>query len=482
MTKAKTQLKTKTTANTATKPNIIFFFTDDQRFDTIHALGNSQIHTPNLDKLVEKGTAFTNAYIMGGSSGAVCMPSRAMLMTGRTLYHIEGEGQTISENHLLLGEHFKQQGYRTFGIGKWHNGRSSFARSFTGGGPVMFGGMADHWNVPVYNYDPEGKYHTRLPYCPEPLKSNRLEWRDGDHIVAGRHSSELFGDAAADIISKYNDEEHPFFIYIAFTAPHDPRTMPQEYLDMYNAESIELAPNIMGAHPFDNGHLKGRDERLEDWPRTPEALRRHTAEYYAMITHVDAQIGKVLTALERAGRAENTIIVFAGDNGLALGRHGLMGKQNLYEHSIHVPFIMCGPGIPQGERRSALCYLLDIYPTLCQLCDLPVPETVEGKSLVPVLHVGRDNDSLTSMRDSMFYAFTNLMRAVRDERWKLIEYVVRGCRTTQLFDLQNDPDELINLAQDPSGREHVGRLRHLLFCYRDELDTGEQGRQFWSGW
>ena len=152
-----------------TQPNILFFFTDDQRFDTIHALGNEQIVTPNLDRLVENGTAFTNAYIMGGSCPAVCMPSRAMLMTGRTLYHLHEQGQGIPEEHVLLGETLQKAGYVTFGTGKWHNGPAAYARSFTDGAEIFFGGMNDHWNVPASSSrcaTSFGATHTTINHAP----------------------------------------------------------------------------------------------------------------------------------------------------------------------------------------------------------------------------------------------------------------------------------------------------------------------------
>ncbi len=137
-------------------PNILFLFTDDQRFDTIRALGNDQIHTPNLDYLVRNGTAFTNAYIMGGTSPAVCMPSRAMMLTGRTLFHIEGRGEGIPAAHRILPEHFRQAGYETFGTGKWHNGPDLTVVRYRSA--IFFGGMDDHWNVPACDFDPSGQY------------------------------------------------------------------------------------------------------------------------------------------------------------------------------------------------------------------------------------------------------------------------------------------------------------------------------------
>jgi len=399
-----------------------------------------------------------------------------MLMTGRTLYHIHQQGQDVPEEHVLLGEALRGAGYRTFGTGKWHNGPGAYARSFTDGGEIFFGGMGDHWNVPAYDFDPTGKYDAKLPFCPNPGLSKEVQWRTGDHIKAGKHSSELFCDAAIDFLEGH-DSDDPFFMYISFMAPHDPRTMPKEYLDLYDPGEIPLPDNFLGAHPFDNGELKIRDEMLEDWPRTPEAVRQHIAEYYAMITHADAQMKRVLDTLAEKGLADNTIVVFAGDNGLAVGQHGLFGKQNMYEHSVHVPLIMSGPGIPAGGKRDAFCYLIDIYPTLCDLADLAIPESVEGESLVPLI-----DEPGAKVRETLFFAYKDIQRSVRDERYKLIEYVVKGRRTTQLLDLQEDPWETRNLADDPAHKEHLDRLRAELLRLKDELDTGDQGKRFWEGY
>ena len=455
----------------AGRPNIVFFFTDDQRHDTIRALGNRYVATPNMDSWVRQGTAFTHAHIMGGTCGAVCMPSRAMLMTGRTLFHLQGEGQDIPEDHVMLGEVLRQAGYETFGTGKWHNGSASYARSFGAGAEIFFGGMEDHWNVPACHFDPTCRYDLRRPVVKDPFYSNEVRYRQCDHISPGKHSSELFCEAALDFVRGY-DSPAPFFMYISFMAPHDPRTMPREYLDMYDPEGIPLPENLMPRHPFDNGELQVRDEKLAPWPRTPEVVRRHIAEYYAMITHADAQICRVLSALRETGRAENTIIVFAGDNGLALGQHGLMGKQNMYDHSLRVPLIMSGPGIPVGERRDAFCYLLDIFPTLCDLVDVPIPDSVEGKSLVPAM---REGDRI---RDTLAFAYRDIQRSVRDERYKLIEYVVKGEQTTQLFDLQADPWERNNLADDPGHATRLRRLRRELLRWKVELDDDSEA--FWQ--
>ena len=151
-------------------------------------------------------------------------------------------------------------------------------------------------------------------------------------------------------------------MYVSLMAPHDPRTMPKEFLEMYDPEEIKLPENFLTEHPIDTGALRVRDELLAAFPREPNEIKRHIAEYYAMISHLDHAFGRLLTALQEQGKLDNTIIVFAGDNGLALGQHGLMGKQNLYDHSVRVPLIFAGPGIPEGEQRNSPVYLLDIFP------------------------------------------------------------------------------------------------------------------------
>ncbi len=457
------------------RPNILVLVTDDQRYDTIAALGNPEIRTPHLDRLVREGTAFTNAYIMGGTVPAVCMPSRAMLLTGRTLFGLQDHGETVPRDHVLLGEALRAAGYRTFGTGKWHNGPPAYARSFTAGAEIFFGGMADHWNVPACAFDPTGAYAQRFPQTVDFVRQRVVD-RVGDHIHPGRHSSELFADAAADFLKSY-DGPAPFFAYVAFMAPHDPRTMPRAYREMYDPARIALPESFRPAHPFDNGELRVRDELLAGFPRRPEEVRAHIADYYAMITHLDAQIGRVLDALEAAGRARDTVVVLAGDNGLAVGRHGLMGKQNLYEHSVRVPLVLRGPGVPAGQRREALCYLLDVFPTLCDLAGLDAPASVQGQSLAPAL-----GDASAHVRERVYLAYRGWQRGLREGERKLIEYMVDGRRTTQLFDLAADPAETRNLAGDPARAEDLARLRRALCRERDLAgDHGAEGQAFWSG-
>lgn len=410
-------------SNTDERPNILFIFTDDQRAGTIHALGNKEIHTPAMDSLVRQGTSFINAYIMGSQSGAVCAPSRAMLMTGQQIFSIDPEGNTIDPQHKILPEYLRQNGYHTFHTGKWHNGKSSFARSFSGAGKIMFGGMSDHYNIPVQDFDSAGFYKN-----------------DRQYFEKGKHSSELYAGQAVNFLENYQ-EDKPFFMFVAFQAPHDPRQMPEEYQQMYRPENLSLPLNFLSKHPFDNGELDVRDELIADFPRKPETVKQEIADYYAMITHVDAQINRILQALQKSGKAKNTIIVFAADNGLAVGQHGLMGKQNVYEHSVKVPLIFVGPGIPKNKQVADLSYLTDIFSTLCAVNHFSVPATVEGISLWPAIQ-----GQVYNKRKSLFFVYKNFQRGVRDGNWKLIHYQVKGKKHTQLFNLKNDPYEINNLA------------------------------------
>jgi arylsulfatase A-like enzyme len=424
------------------KRNILFILADDMRRDTIAALGNAHISTPNLDKLVKKGTAFTRAYIQGSMSGAVCMPSRAMIMTGRSFFKtpLDMQGQVV------LGELLRQAGYVTYGIGKWHNGPPSWLRSFDNGNAILFGGMANHYDVP---FD-------------VPVGGGRFRKRK----ARGRHSSEVITDAAIDFLKnqagKGQNAGKPFFLYVAFTAPHDPRDAPPRFREMYYKKKPPLPKNFLPQHPFDNGELVGRDEDLAPWPRTPEVIQDQLAEYYALITHLDEQIGRIFQALEESGELENTIIIFAADNGLALGSHGLIGKQSVYEHSVGVPLLFAGPGISKNQRRDALVYLLDIFPTVCELNSVAAPKNLEGKSLAKVIAGEQGN-----VRDSLYFNYKNLQRAVYKDGWKLICYP--QINRQQLFHLEDDPDELHDLSGQPEQAKRIAELKALILTWEKEL-------------
>ena len=459
------------------KPNVLFLLTDDQRYGTIHALGNDEIITPNMDWLVEHGTSFMDAHIPGGTASAVCMPSRAMINSGKNIFYLEECGKNIPPEHITMGQTFLNNGYHCFETGKWHNGTESFSRSFDSAENIFFGGMWDHWNVPVSDFRENGIYNHLINFVPN-FSANMTPVKViADRIHAGVHSTNLFSDSAIKFIQEYSSSE-PFFMYISFLAPHDPRTMPEEYRNMYNPEAISLPPNFQEMPSFDFGwNAKGRDETTEAYPRKPDKIKKHIADYYAMISHIDSQIGSILQALNEKGFLNNTIIVFAGDNGLAIGQHGLMGKQNVYEHSVKLPLVLCGPGIPSGERRNGYIYLQDIYPTLCDLCEIETPKSVDGISFAPML---KDPDY--KIREDIYLVFQARIRGIIRGGMKLIEYRSEQVKLTQLFNLLNDPWEMNNLAGTDGSAEIVSSLRKRMEQYRDdwnELDN-EFGRLYWK--
>jgi len=414
-------------------PNVLFFFADDQRADALGCSGNPYVKTPHIDKLADTGVRFSNTYVMGGHHGAICAPSRAMLMSGKSLFHV----YDVLDGVKTMPQHFAEQGYETFGTGKWHNGAASFEASFQQGENVFLGGMSDHFQTPVRSLGEDGK-----------LSEPQLKG----------FSTDLFADAALDFIRSYTggNRENPFFCYVSFTAPHDPRSPREDHIGMYPDETMPLPGNFTGLHPFQFDDLNIRDETLGPWPRTPELIRASLADYYALVTHIDERVGEIIGELKESGLYENTIIVYAADNGLAIGSHGLLGKQNLYEHSTKVPFIISGPGIPQNKVTDALVYLFDIYPTLAELCGLPAPEGIDGANLNPVITGEKEG-----VREALYTAYRNTARAVRTtDGWKLISYPRRNFM--QLFQLENDPLELNNLAENPRYQQKLNEMKILL--------------------
>ncbi len=420
----------------AKKWNVLFLFSDDQRADTIAAHGNKHIQTPNLDRLASTGTSFMRAYCMGSQQPAVCVPSRAMLLTGRSLFRVNVK----LENQTTWPEMFARAGYVTFVTGKWHNGQPSVLRCFMQGQAVFMGGMGNPFQLPIADLG-------------------------GDKLIGARkttqHSVAQFADCAIEFI-KQQKPERPFLAYVPFNLPHDPRVAPPKYHEPYNASKPPMPANFLPTHPFNNGEMAIRDELLAPWPRTPEIVRQHLADYYAAITFMDAQIGRILEALKEAGLYDNTIIVFASDSGLAVGSHGLFGKQNLYDHSMRVPMIIAGPGIPKDRRHHAFVYLYDLFPTLGAMTGVPAPDGSEGLNLAPLWQ-----GKAEKVRDSIFLAYMKVQRAVRDERWKLMVYP--HVNKTQLFDLQADPQELKDLAGEPARAAEVQRLTRLLQDWQSKL-------------
>ena len=389
------------------KPNVLFLFTDDQRADTIGALGNPIIKTPVMDSLVRRGFTFRNAYCLGGNSGAVCTPSRNMLLSGKTYFRWSGQQAPGDAPNFPLT--MKDAGYLTYHHGKRGNTAVNIQERFE-----------------------------INKYLADDLE-DRIDGEPGRSIVDG-----------AITFLKDRKEDRPFFMYLAFGNPHDPRVAAQKYLDLYKRDSIPLPKNFLPVHPFDNGEMTIRDELLAPWPRTENEIRRHLHEYYAVISGLDYHIGRLLQSLKEQGLFENTVIIFSSDQGLAVGSHGLMGKQNLYDDGMKVPLIFSGPGIPHG-KSDALVYLHDIYPTVCDLVGEKIPAGLDGVSFKPVL-----SGKTKTARDSLFFSYLNVQRALRDHDWKLIRYP--QINRTQLFDLRVDPGEIQDRSGEPSQAKRIARM------------------------
>lgn len=412
----------------------MFLLADDMRADTIAALGNPVARTPNLDALVGRGFAMTNAYCFGGNAPAVCTPSRNMLLSGNAYFRWKDfapPGRPNARKGLLApgdAPNFpltmKDAGYLTYHHGKRGNTAPLIQAKFE-----------------------VNKY----------LKDDHAERRSGEP------GEEIVDEAIAFL--EANEDPRPVFMYLAFGNPHDPRVAAKKYLDLYDPDGLPLPRNFLPVHPFDNGELVVRDEQLLPWPRTAGDVRRTLHEYYATVTALDFHIGRLIRALEDAGQLDNTLVIFSADQGIAVGSHGLLGKQNLYDHSMKAPLVLAGPGIPRGGS-DALVYLFDIYPTLGDLVGVKVPEEIDGQSFRPVL-AGK----ATTARPELMLAYLGKQRAVRDARWKLIRYP--EVNATQLFDLRSDPDETKSLADDPAQRDRVAdlsrRLARLQKHYGDDL-------------
>lgn len=389
------------------RPNVLFLFTDDQRADAVGAIGNPVIRTPNLDSLVESGFVINRAYCLGADIGAVCTPSRNMLLSGRAYFR--WKGRLAPPEPGSWPDSMKAAGYETYHHGKRGNTATLIQARF------------DH-----------DKY----------LKNDEAERRSGE---PGR---EIVDEAIGFL--KGRDDDRPFFMYLAFGNPHDPRVAAAEYLAQYEREKIPLPENYLPVHPFDNGEMAVRDERLAPWPRTEEEIRRHLHEYYATTTALDFHIGRLLATLGELGLRDDTLIVFSSDHGLAVGSHGLMGKQNIYEDGMRVPLVFNGPGVPKG-RSDAMVYLLDLYPTVCDLVGAEVPAGLDGRSFAGVLR-----GEARSAREEIFLAYGVVQRSLRDDRWKLIRYP--KINRTQLFDLEADPHETRDLSGEPG---QTGRMEAM---------------------
>ena len=459
-----------------TQPNIVFIITDDQRPDTISALGdffakngNVDIETPHLDSLVQAGCTFMNARNMGASQQAICVASRSMIMSGQSLYRKDNQltGRTT------LGETLQSAGYYTFGTGKWHNGDASFRRTFTEAKNIGPGFLPNGHDV---NYT---------------LKHSLNGAAQANTNSNGQHSSNIYGQTAVDFINNYSGSS-PFFAYVSFNGPHDPFDPNTDngfndrapYQDASGNSTLSLPANYATDHPFNPGVLNTRDELLQRTesgntlpvrPLNNDFVNEQNADYCAMITRIDYWVGQIVSTLQTKGLLDNTIIIFTSDHGLARGSHGLIGKQNLYEHSVEIPLIMRGPGVPANTKNHGLVYTHDLFTTVCDYAGstLPTGHLVEGLSVR-----GMAEGTIEKVRNVAYHGYASVMRSVQQGSWKLIEYHVSGQRNSQLFDLEQDPLEMNNLSASATHADKLAEMRLLL--YQQKTYYGDNNTTFWN--
>ena len=414
--------------HTIERPNILLILSDDHQADLIGAIGNPYIKTPHMDNLASKGMTFLQTF----TQTPTCVPSRASLLTGcGSLTHKSFYPDYAAKGNETLEKWprtMQKAGYTTFWTGKWNAHGSPKDWGIEKQSRIFSGGMGSH----------------------------NMNFKEGDSVCTG-FSSELFADALIEFLNQKHSK--PFFATVAFTAPHDPRTPPGKYKDMYNPYEVPLPANFYSSYPYEDGYSSIRDEKLLAYPRQVDIIRREIAQYYGLISHMDTQIGRIIQAVEQNGLNKNTIIIYASDNGLALGHHGLLGKMSFYRHSLNVPMVISGPKIPENIRTDSYVYLHDLYPTICEMTGIKIPKTVESKSFLSII-----NGNEKVVHEYMYGALGNLKRAVTTKRFKLIRHYSREdgrgpSKDEYLFyDLENDPLEIVNEIDNPL---YVNEIRHL---------------------
>lgn len=452
------------TAADAKRPNFLVIVADDQSpFDLKIYDPNSKLETPNIDRLAREGMVLDTAHHMGSWAGAVCTPSRHMIMCGRTVWHLPQPGRKGAAPADLpqytIPAVFNRAGYATMRTCKMGNSYEAANKLFTvRHDATKRGGTDDSGSV----------------------------WH-GDQVM----------NYLAD--RKNSKDPKPFLIYYGFSHPHDTRDGTPKLLAKYgsvnhtdkksvppaNPKQPPLPVNYLEKHPFPDGHPNLRDEVAVSgvWERRDEhTIRNEIGRQFACSENIDIQIGRVLKELEAMNELDNTYILYTSDHGMAIGRHGLQGKQNLYEHTWRVPFVMKGPGIAPGTRAPGNIYLLDLLPTLCDLAGITPPDTVEGQSFRPVLEGKK-----STIRDVLYGVYSGGtkpgMRCIKKGEWKLIKYdVLDGkIRETQLFHLAENPHEFLaehgrekpletNLANKPEFGEKRRELEALLLAEMKRLD------------
>ncbi|MFI3249328.1 MAG: sulfatase-like hydrolase/transferase [Rikenellaceae bacterium] len=451
------------------KPNVVFIFADDVNYECLGALNRDVIHTPNLDKLLARSTQFTHAFNQGAWNGAVSAASRAMLITGKNLWNAATYNPYVTELNrpdqwakgapALVGvenkpfettwpEYMKEAGYDTYMSGKWHVSKPP---------QKLFDTVAHvRGGMPQQSQD---CYDRQL------VKGQVDKWRPDDtsyggYWEGGTHWSEVLTADALSYIDIATQKDEPFFMYLASNAPHDPRQSPEVCLNMYDVEDILVPENFMPIYTYADEIGCGndlRDEWLAPFPRTEYAVQVNRQEYFACITHLDEQVGKILEALEKSGKMDETYIIFTADHGLAIGDHGMLGKQNMYDASMRMPLFISGPGIPEGQKIDNMVYMQDVMATTLDLAGSESGmQHSDFQSLLP-LATGATTDS----RSAVYGSYLGLQRMVRTDKYKMIIYP--NAEVVRLYDMENDPYEQVDLAGDEA---NIPLMKELLVEFK----------------
>lgn len=457
----------------ADKPNVLLICVDDLK-PILGCYGDELAQTPNIDSLAASGYRFDAAYC----NQAVCAPSRNSLLTGlRTttigIYDLGTNFRKAVPDAVTLPQYFKQQGYRTEALGKiFHVGHGNHED------PVSW--SVPHWRSKVVHYmlkendAPKGKTREAALFSNVPGRiANKLPrgaaYESADVPDNAYPDGQVADEAVKRIEQAAKKPNQPFFIAVGFVKPHLPFCAPKKYWDRYDRNQFKLAdfrtpPAGASAYALTNsGELRNYSNVPDEGPVPDDLQRTLIHGYYAATSYMDAQVGRVLTALRDSGLDKNTIIVFWGDHGWHLGDHGLWCKHTNYEQAARIPVIITVPNaLKSGAATTALLESVDIYPTVCELAGLPVPGGLDGTSVAPLLAGKTD-----TTKPAVFHAYprNNLIgRAIRTDRYRLVEWKRAGAAQEtaeyELYDYQTDPQETKNLATDKS--EVVAELRELL--------------------